>query len=228
MKRKMIEEIRAKEYLQQRLSAERNMSKVIVSRFKEAIRRILAIFDRYDIEPKEALVLPLQAEREIEAVIKWLTKTLHTDVEELCFAADKKQKDHIVAFVNKAIIGMTLASRIKKWAEGYVGWVRAMYAKGLLHDVPPALPMKSGSQYGMDRLLRHTIARAWMEAKKQKAMDNDAVFFSTHRGSSYPCAVCDDEQAKGLQPISQFSLPLHNNCCCYATFYNKDKQPINI
>lgn len=224
----MIEELLAKQYIRKRLQAESDMIDILDVRVKEAIVKILAVLKKYNIKPKDIHHIPNNtARKEIDDIIKWLIDTLFDDVQTIAIEADTSQKDYITAFITMPIAGLTVYSRIEAWAKSIYEWFASLYAHGL-KATPNVLPHKTGSVYGMGRLLRHTIARAWMEAKKQKAMDNDAVFFSTHRGSSYPCAVCDDEQAKGLQPISQFSLPLHNNCCCYATFYNKDKQPINI
>jgi len=216
----------AKQFLIKRLNAEQRMSSLLEEELLLSAEKIVDIAHKYNIpigrlsSTNDPIV-----QEEIEKVIQELIEALYEDVEELCIKADKEQRQYIIAFITTSVFGMTLLSRIDKWARDFSVWARLMYDKGYF-DKSVRIPMKIGANYGMDRLLRHTIARAWMESKKHNAIDSGARYFSTHRGSSYPCTICDDEQAKGIQPISAFSLPLHNNCCCYAIFYDENKQPL--
>ena len=43
---------------------------------------------------------------------------------------------------------------------------------------------------------------------------NGAIGYMVYRGSSYPCAICDDNAR--FHPITEISLPVHSRCCCYA------------
>ena len=216
----------AKNFLKKRLNAEHHMTLSMREEMTYAAKEIISIAKKYNIPiGKLSSATDPIIQQKIEAVIQRLIEALYNEVEDICIQADEEQRNYILAFINMSIYGMTLSSRITSWANKFIPEVKKMYDTKFF-DTWSRIPIKTGAPQGMDRLLRHTISRAWMESKKQSMMNKGAKYFSTHRGSSYPCATCDDEQAKGIQPISMFSLPLHNNCCCYALFYDENQQPI--
>ena len=74
------------------------------------------------------------------------------------------------------------------------------------------------------RNARGIISLAWSAAERQYGEDNGAVGFIVKRGSSYPCAVCDDEVAKGVQSLEGTGSlpPLHARCVCSIEFVFKE------
>ncbi len=68
------------------------------------------------------------------------------------------------------------------------------------------------------------ISLAWGRAEREYGEENGAAGFIVHRGSSYPCAVCDDEVAKGVQSLENTGSlpPFHPRCCCFIEFVFKE------
>lgn len=68
-------------------------------------------------------------------------------------------------------------------------------------------------------LSRNTIASAWMFMYGEIAKSKGAIGFFSFRGSSYPCAHCDD--MTGYHPIEEYRGMWHPNCRCFFVFaYN--------
>ena len=61
------------------------------------------------------------------------------------------------------------------------------------------------------------ISLAWGLTEQEYGRENGAVGFRCYRGSSYPCAVCDDECSYFHKLTDPFP-PFHVNCCCYTKF----------
>lgn len=65
------------------------------------------------------------------------------------------------------------------------------------------------------RLGRATITGVFREAQWRAFSGINAIGFIVHRGSSYPCGLCDS--MAGFHPMSQSELPpYHSRCVCYA------------
>ncbi len=62
------------------------------------------------------------------------------------------------------------------------------------------------------------IAVAWGREERNNARRDGAVGFTVHRGSDYPCAVCDAEADGTIHSIGDDVPPYHVNCCCYVTY----------
>lgn len=76
---------------------------------------------------------------------------------------------------------------------------------------------RSNSAYNMIRYLsRNEIASAWMWWYGMDASRNGARGFYSFRGSSYPCALCDD--MAGYHRIDEFRYHWHPNCRCFFVF----------
>ena len=73
------------------------------------------------------------------------------------------------------------------------------------------------------RNVRHTIALAWGRAEQEYGEKNGAIGFRVFRGSSYPCAICDDECAY-VHKVGDMVVPVHANCRCYIEFIYENKQ----
>lgn len=86
----------------------------------------------------------------------------------------------------------------------------AGYATGISHKNG----VTTSSFYALNVLARNTIARGWMQ--RWKEMHPNATMFYSARGSSYPCAQCDD--MVGWHPIEEYEGLWHPNCKCIFIF----------
>lgn len=73
------------------------------------------------------------------------------------------------------------------------------------------------------RNVRHTIALAWGRAEQEYGEKNGAIGYKVFRGSSYPCAICDDECAY-VHKVGDMVVPVHANCRCYIEFIYENKE----
>ena len=73
------------------------------------------------------------------------------------------------------------------------------------------------------RNVRHTIALAWGRAEQEYGEKNGAIGFRVFRGSSYPCAICDDECAY-VHKVGEMVVPVHAICRCYIVFIYENEQ----
>lgn len=91
------------------------------------------------------------------------------------------------------------------------------YGRGIYH-----------SAYGnIVRNAQGTISIAWGREQKNYAKRNGAIGFIVFRGSSYPCAICDDEVDGGyIHPIGDAVPPYHVNCVCGVIYIDEQGQPI--
>lgn len=67
------------------------------------------------------------------------------------------------------------------------------------------------------RNVRETVSAAWSEAVMEYGRESGAVGYRVLRGSSYPCAVCDDLTV-GIHPMDESLVPAHTSCRCYVVF----------
>lgn len=76
-------------------------------------------------------------------------------------------------------------------------------------------------------MLRSTLAMAWMRDLFLNAEEEGRAGYYVFRGSSYECAMCDDE-CGWFHPISQgLVVPIHAHCCCYIVFVkSQDEEPV--
>lgn len=61
------------------------------------------------------------------------------------------------------------------------------------------------------------VSLAWGMAEQQYGRESGAIGFRVFRGSSYPCAVCDDECAY-LHHFGDPYPPFHVSCVCFTVF----------
>lgn len=66
------------------------------------------------------------------------------------------------------------------------------------------------------RFAKSTVQMAWMHYRHRLFEEQGAAGYICLRGSTFPCAACDD--VCGIfHPIEEgMVLPVHANCCCYA------------
>lgn len=72
------------------------------------------------------------------------------------------------------------------------------------------------------RNARQVVALAWGKAEQEYGKENKAIGFTVHRGSSYPCEICQNEVDAGLHSFRDPYPPFHLNCACYTKFVFKD------
>ena len=61
------------------------------------------------------------------------------------------------------------------------------------------------------------IALAWGQAEQEYGHGIGAVGYFVHRGSSFPCPVCDD-LCGYVHSIDTMVIPAHPNCVCRVEF----------
>lgn len=72
------------------------------------------------------------------------------------------------------------------------------------------------------RNAQDTIAYAWGIEEGSDAEAKGATGFMVYRGSSYPCAVCDD-QCGYVHSMKDQKPPFHNSCVCRVEYLFKKK-----
>ena len=73
------------------------------------------------------------------------------------------------------------------------------------------------------RNAKQVVSIAWGMAEQEYGEESGAVGFMVHRGSSYPCEVCN-EQTRYVHKLGQNQPPYHLRCVCYVEFiYNDSK-----
>lgn len=70
------------------------------------------------------------------------------------------------------------------------------------------------------RNAKQTISLSWGMAEQQYGKEKGAIGFKVFRGSSYPCAICDDECAY-THTLRDPYPPFHVNCVCWTQFVYK-------
>lgn len=105
------------------------------------------------------------------------------------------------------------ASVITKAAKKKITTDIPSYGKGLYHS----------AYQNIARNAKVIISLAYGNAVKKYGEKNKAVGFRVKRGSSYLCAVCDDE-ASYIHSMKNAFPPYHVNCCCFVEFIYDKKE----
>ena len=89
------------------------------------------------------------------------------------------------------------------------------YGRGIFHS----------AYQNIVRNARAMVSMAWGRAEQEYGQGNGATGFKVFRGSSYPCAACDDETMY-IHKFGDPFPPFHLNCRCYIKFIynNKEKE----
>lgn len=87
------------------------------------------------------------------------------------------------------------------------------YGKGIYHS----------SYQNIIRNAKATIALAWGQAEREYGERGNAIGFRVFRGSSYPCATCDDECAY-IHKMDDPMPPFHVSCVCRVEFIYEEKK----
>ena len=87
------------------------------------------------------------------------------------------------------------------------------YGQGIFHS----------AYQNIARNARQMIAVAWGMAERQYGEEHGAIGFTSHRGSSFPCPICDDETTYRHKMTDPFP-PYHINCVCWVRFIYNDNE----
>lgn len=71
------------------------------------------------------------------------------------------------------------------------------------------------------RNAKQVVSIAWGRAEQEYGEESGAIGFIVHRGSSFPCEICDEE-TRYVHKIGQNPVPYHLRCVCYAEFIYKE------
>ena len=74
----------------------------------------------------------------------------------------------------------------------------------------------NSARNSLKTLTRFTIGAAWMYFWGLSGSRSGAKGFYSYRGSSYPCAYCDD--MVGYHPMEEYQEQWHVNCMCFFVF----------
>ena len=76
--------------------------------------------------------------------------------------------------------------------------------------------LSNNGSTNITNMAKTTLQMVWMRSQVMDYKEQEAIGLYVLRGSSYPCALCDDNC--GFHPIEESYgvLPVHPSCCCYA------------
>lgn len=204
-----------------RFSANDNLRREVEKVIKELKEKIadatetLAVYDRE--EDRDAILLWLSAER--------YGKTFR---ERLATYADRYKMEVEAAiaagiFLGKAEDAILTAIRRSLNAPYNNPDIRASFGQGLTATRIRTKGISYGTGHSnaarnlITTLSRNEIAGAWMWWYGEQALRRGATGFYSFRGSSYPCAICNDN-AGVFHPISEYQGHYHLNCRCFFIF----------
>lgn len=135
--------------------------------------------------------------------------------------------DDIVKMVKAGIsLGYDQNKLLAAIRSGYQSPYRAsVITKAKKQNILTEMPHRGRGIYqasyeNIIRNAQNTVNLAWGVQEREYGKENGAVGYMVHRGSSYPCAICDDEVG-WIHPMDDMVVPLHCSCRCYVTFvYN--------
>lgn len=79
--------------------------------------------------------------------------------------------------------------------------------------------------YPLTRYGRFMIAWGWTKLLFDSSIENGAIYFTVHRGSSYPCSTCDFECSYIHYDLMSLP-PYHASCKCYIVPHYQPKLEI--
>lgn len=123
-------------------------------------------------------------------------------------------EDKILSSIRSAYQDPYTSSVVTKAQKQNVNILTPSYGKGIYRS----------AYQNIVRNARGIIALAWREAEAEYGKENGAVGFIVRRGSTFPCAICDDEVSKGIQSLEGTGElpPFHANCVCSIEFVFKE------
>lgn len=189
--------------------------------------------------------LPPAVQMQIDEVIEWLREIVNDYFLTLAIADHEENRDKILPFILSENHGMTFDERLADYCDKYKDELMLLIGTGLFLGIAKSALAKSigenlkqpyanqllaedigsGISYGRGRtnsmftaisgLTKYGIENAWMRHWELKTEADGAIGWIVQRGSSYPCAQCDDNC--GFHSVDEGTqLPQHLSCCCYA------------
>lgn len=128
-----------------------------------------------------------------------------------------------------ALMGYSDSQILSAVRTGYKNpYLTSVITKARKKDINIATPSYGSGYYhnAYSNLLRNasqTISMAWGLAEQEYGKDSGAIGFEVHRGSSYPCDICDSMTGYVHKWGDPFP-PFHVSCVCYTSFVYKNKE----
>lgn len=120
--------------------------------------------------------------------------------------------DKIISAVRTGYKNPYLSSVITKARHKDINIASPSYGKGIYR----------AAYQNIIRAADGVIALAWGHAEQQYGLENGAIGFTSHRGSSFPCPYCDDETTY-IHRFGDPYPPYHPRCVCWVKFIFNDK-----
>jgi hypothetical protein len=201
----------AKAFILQRIEAELTASRYAADAIGRAVREIIALARRYSVPTSSFRFADnRKLNREVNAIISRLRQLLYEYTQSVAATADQEDKEAVIAHINTTLYGKTLTQRITEHTETLKNETQTAIANGIAYNPT------SSARNAIDRLLRNTVAIAYMYAYGLSATRRGAIGFISMRGSSYPCQTCDDNV--GYHDIAEYNYAWHVNCRCIFIF----------
>lgn len=138
-------------------------------------------------------------------------------------------EDIVKMIVAAAKLGYPQEKMLSAIRTGYkTPFNASVITKAAKKDITTEIPSYGRGIYqsayqNIARNSRVIIALTYGNALKAYGKKKKAVGFKVKRGSSYLCAICDEE-ASYIHTMKDQLPPYHINCCCYVEFiYSKKK-----
>lgn len=232
---------RAKKYLIERLDAEHSMTYHLEEYFDDAAARMADLAYSKGLEPFTA---EGTSSPEVREIVSRLREDIESAYVTLASYKEKEDRDGMFLFIESRMKGDTFSGRLGTYLDRYMDELAILIAAGMSLGMSkaalrtsiasnrrhpwsnPALKEANIQKpsYGVGRtdsmltatddLLGFCIGSAWMWSFATDALRSGAIGFRSFRGSTYPCAQCDDETRYIHTPADPLP-PYHGHCCCY-------------
>lgn len=246
MRPKESDIIKAKEYLKERLSAERSMQNNLEYVMREAAERVVEICYNAKIDPAVASwdKLPSKVQIEIEEVVQWLKETIDDYFLTLAIYDHEENKDKIMPFVLGVNHGQTFNERLSDYCAKYRDELLLLVGAGLFLGIGEmALAKSIGSHlkqpYKNPDLVDGIAAEITYGRGKYNSMFNNInrlCCFGISSAWMRNQYIEDKEKGcigwlvqrgssypcslcderVGFHTEDDYLPPFHANCCCYA------------
>lgn len=111
------------------------------------------------------------------------------------------------------------STALAEYKDPYVGGVisKASAKGGTIGTPSYGRGVYRSAYQNIVRNAQGTIAIAWSKEEYNHAKRNGAIGFIPHRGSTYPCELCDSH-AERFHNMKEQPPLYHSRCCCWVTY----------
>ena len=111
----------AREYVRQRLDAERSMQYNLQIIMREAAERVVAVCYAYVVNPRTLSydTLPADAQRSVDDIMSWLRDAIEDYFTELALYCEDDDKATLLAFITRRTYGSTFGERLTEYLRRY-------------------------------------------------------------------------------------------------------------